>query len=57
MLKETIRQLASSSEKMSLVMGGQVQLAGVSVAEQKALLGELKNKNDKKENYKLSYWL
>lgn len=57
MLKETIRQLASGTEKMSLVMGGQVQLAGVSVAEQKALFGELKNKNDKKENYKLSYWL
>lgn len=47
MLKETIRQLVSSTEKMSLVMGGQPQFAGVSAAEQKALLGELK---DKKEN-------
>lgn len=57
MLKETIRQLASSTEKMSMVMGGQMQLAGVSVAEQKALFGELKDKSDKKENYRLSYWL
>ncbi|MCU6711831.1 competence pheromone ComX [Paenibacillus sp. J5C_2022] len=45
MLKETIRQLASSKEKMSMVMGGQLQLAGVSAEEQKALLSEL-NKRD-----------
>lgn len=57
MLKEAIRQLASSTEKMSMVMGGQMQLAGVSVAEHKALLGELKDKSDKKENYRLSFWV
>ncbi len=52
MLKEVIRQLASSSEKMSMVMGGQqLQMAGVSVAEQKALLGELKNNNEKNSGY------
>lgn len=56
MLKEAIRQLASSKEKMSMVMGGQMQLAGVSVSENKALLGVLKDKNDKKENYSLSFW-
>lgn len=47
MLKEVIRQLANSKENMSTVMGGQLQLAGVTVAEQKALFGELKDKNEK----------
>jgi len=51
MLKETIRQLVSSTEKMSMAMGGQLQLSGVSAAEQKALLGELNNKNDKNSGY------
>ncbi|MOA50483.1 hypothetical protein D3C78_1735000 [compost metagenome] len=51
MLKETIRQLVSSTEKMSMTLGGQAQLAGVSVAEQKALLGELKNKDQKGSGY------
>ncbi|MGO4545882.1 competence pheromone ComX [Paenibacillus sp. 2TAB23] len=51
MLKETIRQLVSSTGKMSMTMGGQMQLAGVSAAEQKALLGELKNKNEKNSGY------
>lgn len=51
MLKETIRQLVSSTEKMSLAMGGQLQIAGVSMAEQKALLGELKNKQENKNGY------
>lgn len=46
MLKESIRQLVSSKEKMSLAMGGQLQFAGVSAAEQKALLGELKEKDN-----------
>ncbi|CAM4345865.1 hypothetical protein FHS16_002472 [Paenibacillus endophyticus] len=50
MLKETIRQLVSSTGK-SMTMGGQMQLAGVSAAEQKALLGELKNKNEKNSGY------
>ncbi|WP_165279981.1 competence pheromone ComX [Paenibacillus protaetiae] len=50
MLKEAIRSLAMSKEKLSMVMGGQLQLAGVSVAEQKALLGEL-NKEGKKDGY------
>ncbi|MFD1954146.1 hypothetical protein ACFSL6_08165 [Paenibacillus thailandensis] len=45
MLKEAIRTLAMSKEKMSMVMGGQLQLAGVSAAEQQALLGELSKKN------------
>ncbi|HTG70285.1 MAG TPA: competence pheromone ComX [Candidatus Udaeobacter sp.] len=51
MLKETIRQLVSSTEKMSMTMGGQLQLAGVSAAEQKALFGELKEKNEKNSGY------
>lgn len=46
MLKEMIRQLAGSAENMKMAMGGQVQLAGVSMEEQKALLGELKEKGD-----------
>ncbi|GBG08116.1 hypothetical protein PAT3040_02683 [Paenibacillus agaridevorans] len=46
MLKDMIRQLASSAESMKLVMGGQVQLAGVSTEEQRALLGELKDKDN-----------
>jgi len=54
MLKDAIRQLVSGTENM---MGGQLQLAGVSAAEQKALLGELKDKADKKENYRMAYWL
>lgn len=45
MLKETIRQLVNSTEKMSMAMDGQLQFAGVSVDDQKALLGELKDKN------------
>ncbi|NIK78660.1 hypothetical protein FHS15_003806 [Paenibacillus castaneae] len=51
MLKETIRQLVSGTEKMSMAMGGQPQLAGISAAEQKALLGELNNKNEKNSGY------
>lgn len=51
MLKETIRQLVSSTEKLSMTLGGQVQLAGVSAAEQKALLGELKDKKDSGYSY------
>ncbi|WP_168119774.1 competence pheromone ComX [Paenibacillus sp. HB172176] len=51
MLKETIRQLVGSTEKMSMAMGGQLQLSGISAAEQKALLGELKDKNEKKSGY------
>ncbi|WP_169087261.1 competence pheromone ComX [Paenibacillus sp. PL91] len=51
MLKEAIRQLVSSTEKMSMAMGGQLQVAGVSAAEQQALLGELKNKNEKNSGY------
>jgi len=51
MLKEAIRQLVSNTEKMSMAMGGQLQVAGVSVAEQRALLGELKNKNEKNSGY------
>lgn len=51
MLKETIRQLVSSTEKMSMAMGGQLQLAGVTAAEQKALLGELNKKNEKSSGY------
>ncbi|MFC4779610.1 competence pheromone ComX [Paenibacillus sp. GCM10023252] len=51
MLKDAIRSLVGNSDKMSMVMGGQMQLAGVSVVEQKALLGELKQKGDKKDNY------
>lgn len=46
MLKEMIRQLASSAENMKMAMGGQALLAGVSMEEQKALLGELKDKSD-----------
>jgi hypothetical protein len=46
MLKEIIRQLASSTENMKLAMGGQVALAGVSMEEQKALLGELKEQGN-----------
>lgn len=51
MLKEAIRQLVSSTEKMSMAMGGQLQMAGVSAAEQRALLGELNNKNEKSNGY------
>ncbi|WP_424767972.1 competence pheromone ComX [Paenibacillus sp. sgz302251] len=51
MLKETIRQLVSNSEKMSMARCGQLQLAGVSTAEQKALLGELKDKSEKNNGY------
>ncbi|MHA6480590.1 competence pheromone ComX [Paenibacillus sp. strain BS8-2] len=53
MLKEMIRQLANSTENMKLVMGGQVQLAGVSMEEQKALLGELNQQG--KEKYSFTY--
>lgn len=49
MLKETIRQLVSGTGNMA--MGGQLQIAGVSAAEQKALLGELKEKNEKNSGY------
>jgi|GEM_PF-1436809 hypothetical protein len=56
MLKEMIRQLAQSSDKMNMAMGGQLQLAGVSAAEQKALLGELKDKNEKSGNYVHHYY-
>ncbi|GKU76230.1 competence pheromone ComX [Paenibacillus sp. L3-i20] len=55
MLKEVIRQLANSKENMSTVMGGQLQLAGVTVAEQKALFGELKDKNEKNNGYSF-FW-
>ncbi|WP_161601433.1 MULTISPECIES: competence pheromone ComX [Paenibacillus] len=51
MLKETIRQLVSNTGNMSMAMGGQLQIAGVSAAEQKALLGELKEKNEKNSGY------
>ncbi|MFD0588869.1 hypothetical protein ACFQZE_12780 [Paenibacillus sp. GCM10027627] len=51
MLKETIRQLASSTENMSLALNGQLQFAGVSAAEQKALLNEMKNNESKKGGY------
>ncbi|MDQ6420098.1 competence pheromone ComX [Paenibacillus sp. LHD-117] len=51
MLKEMIRQLASSAENMKMVMGGQVQLAGVSMEEQRALLGELKEKDSQTSYY------
>ena len=51
MLKETIRQLASSTEKMSLALSGQLQFAGVSAAEQEALLAELKEKRDNGYSY------
>ncbi|MCA0756694.1 competence pheromone ComX [Paenibacillus sp. N4] len=51
MLKETIRQLASSTEKLSMAMGGQLQVAGISAAEKKALLDSLSNKNDKNIAY------
>lgn len=51
MLKEAIRQLASSTDKFSQAIGGQLQIAGVSVAEQKALLGELKDKKDSGYSY------
>lgn len=44
MLKEMIRQLAGKTEGMSLALGGQVQLAGISAEERNALLGELKEK-------------
>ncbi|WP_165867446.1 hypothetical protein [Paenibacillus pinisoli] len=47
MLKDTIRQLVSSTEKMSLALGGQPQFAGVSAAEHKALLNEMNNKHEK----------
>lgn len=47
MLKETIRQLVSNTGNMSLALGGQPQLAGISAAEQKALLSEMKNKQEK----------
>lgn len=57
MLKETIRQLVGSKGNMSMAMGGQLQFAGVTAAEQKALLGELKDKQDKKDNYRLAYWV
>lgn len=45
MLKEAIRSLAMNKDQMSMVMGGQIQFAGVSAAEQKALLGELGKQN------------
>ncbi|MEV5030527.1 competence pheromone ComX [Paenibacillus sp. LPE1-1-1.1] len=51
MLKETIRQLVSGTGNVSMAMGGQLQIAGVSAAEQKALLGELKEKNEKNSGY------
>ena len=51
MLKEVIRQLASSTEKMTGAMHGNLQLAGVSAAEQKALLGELNNSEKKGNGY------
>lgn len=57
MLKDAIRQLVSNTQNMSMAMSGQLQLAGVSAAEQKALLGELKDKADKKENYRMAYWV
>lgn len=51
MLKETIRQLVNSTEKLSMAMGGQLQLAGVSSAEQKALMDELKDKKESGYSY------
>ncbi|MFX3636181.1 MAG: competence pheromone ComX [Candidatus Pristimantibacillus sp.] len=57
MLKEAIRSLVGNSERMSMVMGGQVQLAGVSASEYNALQDALKNKEDKQGNYQMSVWL
>lgn len=52
MLKETIRQLVSNgAEKMSMAMGAQPQLAGISAAELNALQGELNNKDKKSSGY------
>ncbi|CAM3328605.1 competence pheromone ComX [Paenibacillus lupini] len=56
MLKDAIRTLAASKEKMSMMMGGQLQLAGVSAAEHKALQDALKNQDEKKGNYTLAVW-
>lgn len=57
MLKEAIRSLVGNSERMSMVMSGQVQLAGVSASEYNALQDALKNQDDKKSNYQLAYWI
>ncbi|MEK3882354.1 competence pheromone ComX [Paenibacillus sp. PL2-23] len=53
MLKEAIRQLAGSRERFSLAMSGQLQFAGMTAAEQHALLDELaeKDKNNKENGY------
>ncbi|MBH5320029.1 competence pheromone ComX [Paenibacillus sp. GSMTC-2017] len=51
MLKEVIRQLANNSDKMSMFMGGQLHFAGVTVEENRALMGELKDKNPSENGY------
>lgn len=56
MLKDAIRSLVGNTEKMSMVMGGQLQLAGVSAAEHNALQDALKKQDDKKGNYTLAVW-
>jgi len=53
MLKDAIRSLVGNTEKITMVLGGQLQLAGVSAAEHNAIKATLhKNKEEK-----MGYWV
>ncbi|WP_338552943.1 competence pheromone ComX [Paenibacillus sp. KS-LC4] len=56
MLKEFIRSLAKDSQMMDLAMSGNLQMAGVTSAEKKAIFETLSIQADKKDNYQLAYW-
>ncbi|MGG4143912.1 competence pheromone ComX [Paenibacillus algorifonticola] len=56
MLKEFIRSLAQDSQLMNLATSGNLQMAGVTTAEKKAIFETLSIQADKKDNYQLVYW-
>ncbi|SFE97027.1 hypothetical protein SAMN04487969_11088 [Paenibacillus algorifonticola] len=56
MLKEFIRSLAQDSQLMNLATSGNLQMAGVTPAEKRAIFETLSIQADKKDNYQLVYW-
>ncbi|WP_165593362.1 competence pheromone ComX [Paenibacillus solani] len=57
MLKEFIQALVQDAGSMMKVQSGQIQLAGISGVEQKALMDVLRVKGDiSKEPMKAMYW-
>ncbi|WP_155973652.1 MULTISPECIES: competence pheromone ComX [unclassified Paenibacillus] len=56
MLKEYIRSLAKDSQLMDLAISGNLQMAGVTPAEKKAIFETLSIQADKKDNYQMVYW-